>query len=100
MLLEHKENNIMASSLIWTVLIIGPVLLGVVAAKNLSGKYSIIIASFIPGLVFLVFNLYSEYYGQERELLQGTWMFLQATLGTLVGLIGIISYWGTKKVAR
>ena len=90
----------MAATLIWIVLIIGAGLVGVASAKMRRGKYSIIFAAIIPWSIFLLFNLHSEYYGQERELMQGTWWFFQATIGTFVGLLGVIGYWVTKKLVK
>ena len=90
----------MSSTLIWILIIVGSSSVGVVTAKTLSGKYSVLFAVFIPWLVFLLFNLYSEYYGQERELMQGAWWFFQATVGTFVGMLGAGGYWVTKKLIK
>ena len=75
-------------------------MVGVVTAKTIDGKYSILFAAFIPWFIILIFNLYSEYYGQEKELMQGTWWFFQITLGTLVGILGAVGCWATKKVIK
>ena len=49
-------------------------------------------SALLPWLVFLGFNLYSEHYSPDRELMKGSVVFFQATLGSLTALLGIVGY--------
>ncbi len=79
--------------MVWMLVFIGPLLVGAACGLMLPKKPALIASVVLPWTLVLIFNLYTEYYGVEKELLQGTWPFFQLTLGTAAGLIGLIGRW-------
>ena len=85
--------------LIWLILIISPFLFGAACARAFTKQKALTLAISTPWVIFLVFNLYSEKYGSDREIMQGTWLFFQITGGTMVSVIGYLGSWFVARVS-
>ncbi len=88
----------MSSTLVLWVFLLGmPALFGVLLSLWFGHRAGLLLSGLAPWCIFLAFNLYSNYRGPEKALLQGEWVFFQITLGTLVALSGLLGYWLTEK---
>ena len=74
------------------ILFIGPMAFGWICSRISKRSIGIVLSISVPWTVFLGLNLYSEYHGADRELMQGIWKFFQATLGTLVVFLALVGY--------
>jgi hypothetical protein len=84
----------------WLVLIGAPFLVGMLCTMFLRRRISLVLAIALPWLVFLVLNTYTSQTSPDRELLQGTFMFFQLTLGPLSAVSGAVGHWFAARVAR
>ncbi len=91
----------MDEGLLYAVILFGgSTLVGVLFAWTVRHRIALVLSGLLPWCIFLALNLYSEFRGSERELLQGTWMFFQVTLGTLAAASGLLGYSLAKKAKR
>lgn len=65
----------------------------------LKGYKAYLAAALIPWTIFLFANLYSEYYGNDRELMQGSWPWFQLSFGAMVAVLGCIGAWLIAKLS-
>jgi len=82
----------MAEAIIfWFLFIAGSSSVGGLCALALKKKPTLILSALIPWAIFLAFNLYSESYSPDHEIMQGSWWFFQATFGSVAAIIGLLS---------
>ena len=75
----------------WFVIIAGSILVGILCRLILAEKHlAIMFSLLLPWSVTLVFILYWEYNSADRELMQGSWSFFQATIGTIAAISGLL----------
>ena len=79
-------QQILAATLFLAV----PVFSGVMIARRIRSRRSLLIAAVVTWLIFLALNLYSAKYSPDRGILQGTWLFFQLTEGTFVALLAAV----------
>ena len=77
----------------WLLLTGGPFLVGMFCAGVLRHRVSLLLAIALPWLVFLLFNIYTNQTSPDRELLRGTFLFFQLTLGSVIALAGAGGHW-------
>jgi hypothetical protein len=66
-----------------------PIVVGIILSLALKRRSALFSSALLPWCAFLVFNLLSEFYSLDRELMNGTFWFFQATLGSFVALLGL-----------
>ena len=76
--------------MIWLLIFGMPSLIGAACALIFKKHQALVLSALIPWSVFLVFNLYSEYYSPDREIMQGSWVFFQTTLGSITAIFGLL----------
>ncbi len=81
------------TTVVWVVLLAGPSLFGGVCALRFRRRIAYLLSGLVPWCIFLIFNLYEEMYGLEKELMRGTWWLFQITIGTFVAAIGLLGCW-------
>ena len=86
--------------LIWCAQIFVPSIIGVLSARRCKSNRALVVAPAISWLVFLVFNLLSERYSPDREIVQGSWPFFQLVIGSFVALVALAVAGFTLKVQR
>lgn len=67
-----------------------PMAVGVALSLALKRRSVLFASALLPWCAFLVFNLLSESYSADTELMKGTFWFFQATLGSFVALLGLV----------
>ena len=76
--------------MIWIVVIVGSLLIGGLCALKPKRQQACILATLIPWTIFLMVNLYGEHYSPDKEIMQGTWLFFQLTIGSLTAILGYL----------
>lgn len=82
----------------WFVIVMSAIAIGTASFYFLEGKKAGILAALTPWTIFLIFNLYSELYSLDRDVVHGSWLFFQVFIGSLLAIIGIISGFLIKKL--
>jgi hypothetical protein len=75
---------------LWVVLIAGSFICGLLCVLSLKKNRFLLVSAFIPWLIFLAFNLFSEFHSPDRELMQGGWPFFQLTSGSISAISGFL----------
>ena len=86
-----QEEGMVEAVTVWFLLIVGSASVGGLCALALKKKPALILSALIPWIIFLAFNLYSEFYSPDHEIMQGSWWFFQATFGSIALIIGLLS---------
>jgi hypothetical protein len=81
----------MSALIFWGVIFVVSFLIGGACAFMLNKNYVLVLSALIPWLIFLVFNLYSEYNSPDKEIMQGSWGFFQLTIGSITAFFGLLS---------
>ena len=84
----------------WLVLAGVPFVAGMLCALLLRQPVSLLLAIGLPWVVFLLFNIYSGQTSPDRELLRGTFLFFQLTLGSVPAISGAVGHWFAAQIAR
>ena len=84
----------------WFLLIAATVVVGFCCFRFLSGWVAIVLAALLPWCIFLLFNLAAEYYSTDKEIMSGSWLGFQITLGTFFAVLGVLSGWLTNRNPR
>lgn len=79
--------------ILWIIIFIVTMLTGGCSFYYAKGHKAIFLSAFIPWSLFLIFNFYSEYYAQDKEIMKGSWVVFQITLGSFVAIMGVVSGW-------
>ena len=77
-----------------------PVISGIICTLLLKNKKALLAAPIIPWLTYLAFNIYSDNYSPDKEILQGTLLFFQLAGGSFVALFAIGVSAITQKLLR
>lgn len=86
--------------LILCVLLVAPIVCGISSALWCKSKRALVLAPAVSWLAFLAVNLYSERTAPDRELMQGSWLFFQVTIGSFVALVSTAAAGATLKARR
>lgn len=78
---------------VWLAMSVVAVLIGGCSFHYAKGRKAIFLSAFIPWTLFLIFNLYSEHYAQDNQIMKGSWVAFQLIFGTLVAIIGAVGGW-------
>jgi len=84
----------------WLLALGLPVASGSLSGWLLRSPVSFLLSAGISWFAFLALNLYGEQVSLDRELVQGTWPYVQAMGGTMVAAIAMGSCWLTTWVKR
>jgi hypothetical protein len=84
----------------WLLALGLPVVSGALGGWLLRSPASILVPTGVSWLAFLALNLYGEQISLDRELVQGTWPYVQAIGGTVVAAIAMGSGWLTTWAKR
>jgi hypothetical protein len=79
--------------ILWIVIFIVTVLIGGCSFYYTKGRKAIFLSAFIPWSLFLILNFYLEYHSQDKEIMKGSWIAFQITLGSFVAIMGVVSGW-------
>jgi hypothetical protein len=81
----------------WVLLVGGSGLIGVLLTLWAKPRVALWLSGLVPWCFFLALNVYWEFQGPEKELLQGTWIPFQVALGTLAAASGLLGNWLTRR---
>jgi purine-cytosine permease-like protein len=84
----------------WLLLIAATVIVGFTCFRFLSGWVAVVLAALLPWCIFLLFNLAAEYYSTDKEVMSGSWLGFQITLGSFFAVLGVVSGWLTNRDNR
>jgi hypothetical protein len=84
----------------WLLALGSPVIAGALGGWLLGSPASILVPAGASWLVFLALNLFGEQISPDRELVQGSWPYVQAVGGTVVVAIAMGSSWLTTWAKR
>jgi hypothetical protein len=74
----------------WLVLLGAPLFVGAACALVLTKRSRLVLSALLPWMAFLGFNLYADHFSPDKELMQGSVLFFQLTLGSLVAALGLL----------
>jgi hypothetical protein len=77
-----------------------PVISGIICTLIFKNKKALLAAPIIPWLTYLVFNIYSDSYSPDKEILQGSLLFFQLAGGSFVALFAVGVSVVTQKLLR
>jgi len=81
----------MSQAIVVLVHLILPIGSGVAWAMLLRSKWAMAWATIVPWAAYLAFNIYADSHAPDKELMHGTWLFFQFTVGTFVALLAALS---------
>jgi len=82
------------------VILVGPLFFGAACALAFTKRSGLILSALVPWIAFFGFNLYTEQFSPDKELMQGSVLFFQLTLGSLVAALGLASWSIATRVMR
>lgn len=75
----------------WVVIFVVSALVGCACALIFKKHQALGLSALIPWTIFLILNLHGKYYSPDKEILQGTFVFFQVTIGSIVAVFGFLS---------
>lgn len=82
----------------WVLIVVIPLCIGVAISFSKKISYQLMVSALVAWFLFLIINVYTELKSPDYELIQGLWVIVQLTIGTLVAFLGFLGCVISKKI--